>query len=154
MITELLPAGAVQAFATIQPAKRMDDFERAMVEKCPTAKIGHDCDTLMPLTHRFTPGLYCREIFMPKGTLLTSKIHKTEHQFIISKGSVSVWTEDGGVTRLTAPFHGITKPGTRRILYIHEDTIWTTFHPTTETNLEKLEAELIFPHTEHLLEEQ
>lgn len=99
----------------------------------------------MPLTHTFTPGLYVRTIFMPKGTMLTSKIHKTEHQFIITQGTVTVRCGET-VETYVAPYHGITKPGTRRALFIHEDTVWTTFHPTTETDLEKIEAELIEPH--------
>lgn len=98
------------------------------------------------VVHRFTPGLYIREIFMRKGSIVASKIHKTEHPFVISKGDVSVWSDETGVERLAAPYTGITKPGTRRALMMHEDTIWTTFHPTKETDLEKLEAELIEPH--------
>lgn len=99
-----------------------------------------------PLNHTFTPGLYMREIFMPAGTLVTSKIHKTEHPFIISKGVVSVWIEGEGVKTFHAPHSGVTKPGTRRVLYVHEDCVWATFHPTTEKDLEKIEAQLIFPH--------
>lgn len=99
-----------------------------------------------PVTHRFTPGLYVREIFMPKGTLVISKIHKTEHPYVVSKGHAAVWTEEAGVVQIKAPHCGITKPGTRRILYIHEDCIWTTFHPTTETNLDKIEQQVIEPH--------
>lgn len=98
-----------------------------------------------PLVHRFTPGLYSREIFMPAGSLIISKLHKTEHPYVISKGRVSVWTEESGVVQLQAPFCGITKPGTRRILFIHDDCVWTTFHPTKETDLEKIEGELIEP---------
>lgn len=103
-----------------------------------------------PVVNRFTPGLYSREIFMPAvdehGLILTSKIHKTEHQFVILEGEVSVWMPDTGWVRYTAPCVGITKPGTRRLLHIHKDTRWITFHPTTETDMKKLEAELIHPH--------
>lgn len=42
------------------------------------------------ITHFFTPGMYVREIHMPKDTLWTTKVHKTEHVFIISKGKVAV----------------------------------------------------------------
>ena len=98
----------------------------------------------MPLQHRFTPGLYTREIFMPKGTLVISKIHKTEHQYIISKGVVSVWIEGVGTKKLQAPYHGITKPGTRRILFIHEDCIWTTFHATNKTDVNEIEQDVIY----------
>jgi hypothetical protein len=99
-----------------------------------------------PVTHRFTPGLYIRQIFMPKGSLIISKIHRTEHPFVISQGHAAVWSEAAGVVHLRAPFTGITYPGTRRVLYIHEDCIWTTFHPTSKTDLGEIEEEIIEPH--------
>src|SRR5687767_12638530 len=103
----------------------------------------------LPLIHRFTPGLYAREIFMPKGALVTSKIHKTEHPYVILEGAVSVYnTETGEVQNLEAPHVGITKPGTRRVLYMHEDTRWITFHPLvageeSEADLPKIEERII-----------
>lgn len=96
----------------------------------------------LPLHHFFTPGLYSREIFMPAGSMIVSRIHKTTHPFVISMGHVAVWTEEGGMVELRAPHTGITRPGTRRILYTFEDTIWTTFHVTPETDLDKLQEEL------------
>ncbi|WP_075081416.1 hypothetical protein [Terrimicrobium sacchariphilum] len=95
-------------------------------------------EELMPLKHRFVPGMYIREIFIPAGTLLTSRVHQTEHPFTISMGDISVVTPGGGVTRLKAPYTGITKPGTRRMLYAHENTIWTTYHVTKETDPMKI----------------
>ena len=56
----------------------IDELEAAMVENLDLIKC--------PSVHRFTQGLYIRETFMPAGTLLTSKIHKTEHPYTISKG--------------------------------------------------------------------
>jgi hypothetical protein len=97
-----------------------------------------------PLRHTFTPGLYVRTIFMPKDTFIISKIHKTEHPFVITKGIANVWIEGEGVKTLTAPHHGITKPGTRRMLRIIEDCEWTTFHPTNKTSPEEVEAEVIY----------
>src|ERR1700677_203705 len=83
-----------------------------------------------PLTHTFTPGLYTRTIFMPAGTLITSLIHKTEHQFIISAGVGLVAMKEGEWKRLAGSHIVITKPGTRRILYIEADCLWTTCHAT------------------------
>lgn len=113
---------------------RVDALEAAM-RTCPPAEC--------PVRHIFTPGLYARECRLAKGLLLTSKIHKTEHPFVISQGDISVWTEDQGVVRYQAPYAGVTKPGTRRVLYVHEDTIWTTFHPTKETDVARIEAQII-----------
>lgn len=97
------------------------------------------------LEHHFTPGLYSRQIFNPKGTFIITKTHKTEHQFVISKGKLSIWTEDDGVKTVSAPYFGITKPGTRRLIFSHEDTVFTTFHanPDNETDIAKLEEVLI-----------
>jgi hypothetical protein len=92
----------------------------------------------LPLVHRFTPGLYIRECFIPAGTLLTTMVHLTEHPYTISTGTGRVYTEADGVTHYAAPFTGITKPGTSRLIYADTDTIWTTYHPTNETDLEKL----------------
>lgn len=92
--------------------------------------------------HYFANGLYAREIFIPKGTLLTGKIHKHEHLNIISQGEISVLTE-AGPQRIKAPFTIVSLPGTKRVGYAHEDTVWTTIHATTETDIEKIEAELI-----------
>lgn len=96
--------------------------------------------------HRFTPGLYIRELTMPKGALFTSKIHKTEHPFIVSKGRCKVYTESAGVEEIVAPYFGITKAATRRVLLIEEETTWTTFHPTTLTDLKAIEEAIIEPH--------
>lgn len=81
-----------------------------------------------PLVHRFTEGMYIREIFMPAGSVWTSKIHKTEHPYVVSYGKVAVSIDAKEWHHITAPYTGITKPGTRRVLYILEDCIWTTFH--------------------------
>lgn len=103
--------------------------------------------------HRFTPGLYSRTFIMPAGSIWTSKIHRHEHQFVILRGLCSVrdvLTDDW--VHLSAPHHGITKAGTRRLLVIHEETVFTTFHPnpTDETDLTKLEELLIEPHAHSL----
>lgn len=99
-----------------------------------------------PLTHRFTPGLYIREIHMPAGSLITSKIHNTEHPFIISKGTVTVMTEDGEF-KLQAPHTGITKPGTRRLLFCHTDVVWTTIHAITDgETVEEIENRILLKH--------
>src|SRR5271154_319873 len=96
--------------------------------------------------NRFTPGLYSRTIYMPAGMLCTSKIHKTEHQFVVSSGHCKVWAEDQGWVDIRAGFIGVTKPGTRRALWMIEDTVWTTFHPTRLTYLREIESELMEPH--------
>lgn len=114
-----------------------------------------------PLVHRFTPGMYIREIFMPAGSMVTSMIHKTEHPFVVSMGIVNVLINEE-VQTIEAPYCGITKPGTRRVLYCVTDVVWTTFHAIDikpEDNSEKavlkavqlIESLIIEPHENPLL---
>lgn len=85
-----------------------------------------------PLTHLFVPGLYVRRIFNPAGSLITTKIHRTEHPFILLRGRVTVMLPDRSIEELSAPHFGITAPGTRRVIYVHEDTVWITIHPNPD----------------------
>ena len=104
-----------------------------------------------PVVHRFTPGMYIREIFIPAGTLLTSMEHKTAHPFVISQGRVMVSSENEGSVTYAAPFTGITLPGTRRALYAITDVIWTTFHATDLTDVEEIGKAILEPHTNPLI---
>lgn len=95
-----------------------------------------------PLKHTFAGGMYIREIFLPKNMLFVTKIHKKEHPFFLQKGKVSVLTEDG-IVHFKAPYNGVTKAGTQRLIITHEDTVWITVHVTKETDLAKIEDEVI-----------
>jgi len=91
-----------------------------------------------PVIHRFTPGMYIREIHIPAGTLGTTMEHLTRHPFFILRGHVFISSGPEGHARYRAPHVGITEAGTRRALYAVEDTIWVTCHATDETDIEKI----------------
>ena len=97
-----------------------------------------------PLTHLFAPGVYGRQIFIPKDSLIVGKIHKFAHLNFLMKGKVTVATEEGPV-QLEGPLMMVSKAGTKRVVYTHEDTWWATVHLTNETDLEKIEEEIIAP---------
>lgn len=96
-----------------------------------------------PITHKFTPNMYIREIFMPAGSIVTSALHLTTHPFFILKGDVSVWYYDVPIERYKAPYSGITKAGTRRLLYNHEDTIWVACYATHLTDIDEITKSLV-----------
>ena len=95
-----------------------------------------------PLKHTFAGGLYVRQVTVPPMTLTVTKIHKQEHVFFLLKGTISVLTEEG-VKKFTAPYQGVTKVGTKRIIWHHDEVIFTTVHSTTETNVAKVEDQVI-----------
>jgi hypothetical protein len=103
--------------------KSVDELE-LLLRSLPQA----DC----PLDHTFTDGLYVRTIFMKEDNVVVSKIHRTQHPFVISKGAAYVRVNKEEWQLLEAPYLGVTEPNTRRVLIILKDCIWTTFHRLVE----------------------
>lgn len=101
----------------------------------------------VPVQHHFAPGVYMRQMDAAAGTLVVSRMHRTEHMNILLKGSLTVATEDG-IQLMTAPCVLKSMPGTKRIGYFHEDSSWITIHPTSDTDLEKIEQQVIVPDDE------
>lgn len=101
-----------------------------------------------PVKHSFIGGIYIRQVLMPAGTLVASKIHKTMHPFAMYKGELLVRVNGGKWERMVAPFTGTTYPGTRRLLYIIEDTLWGTYHVIQpgEITPEQVEDRIILKH--------
>lgn len=106
--------------------------------------FGAETQVDCPLKHHFAPGVYIREIFMPAGAIVLGKIHKTEHFNIVQQGRLLIFSEEGA-HEIKAPCTFVSKPGVQKVLYIAEDTVWSTVHLTEERDLEKLEAALIEP---------
>ncbi len=127
---------------------RILEFE-GMLAQVDGAKFGdmQEC----PLTHKFADGVYVREIFIPKGTLLTGKIHRHSHPNFLMKGEVLVITESGGIEHLKAPLSMISPPATKRVVYALQDTVWITVHVVgEERDLEKIEDIVIAKSYEQL----
>lgn len=92
-----------------------------------------------PITHRFAPGIYIREVRMPAGSYVIGHHHTTDHLNIMLSGHLTILNEDGTKTDLKAPQTFIAPSG-RKIAYIHEDVIWQNVFATDERDVETLEA--------------
>jgi len=145
---------------SLQPRKTSDTlayrnsiglFEKVL-SNVPGAVTGKELDKMCPLTHEFADGCYIRTIFMPAGTVITSKIHKVCHPYFVMTGKVRVVTEEGNV-EISAPYHGITPAGTKRAIHVLEDCFWTTVHVTNETDLDKIEEQIIAKNFDELEKE-
>lgn len=104
-----------------------------------------------PLRHIFVDGVYARELFIPAGTCAVGKIHKLNHLSTVL-GDISVLTAEGERFRIRHGEFFASPAGTKRAVYAHADTWWTTFHPNPSNtrDLAALEAELIVPSFEAL----
>jgi quercetin dioxygenase-like cupin family protein len=119
--------------------KRVINLQHAIDSALIDGTLGQ-CE--LPLEHTFTEGNYARTMFIKKGIVVVGKIHKHAHLNFITEGHVSVLTE-GGLTEYKAPIMFVSVPGTKRAVFAHEDTKWTTVHPTDKTDLVEIENEVI-----------
>lgn len=115
--------------------ERVHSFETLMKE-APQLKLA--------VFHHFSPGIYCRELHIPAGVITTGKIHKFACLNIMSQGERSTLIGDQ-VIRIKAPFIHTAPPGTKRISFTHEDSVWITVHenPTEERDTDELERMLV-----------
>lgn len=88
---------------------------------------------------RCTPGLMSREMRMSAGKVVVSKVHLSEHQFVIAVGACYV-ASDTETVWLEAGHVGITKPGTQRVIAAATDLVWVTFHATDMIDPDEFEA--------------
>jgi len=97
-----------------------------------------------PVVHHFSPGVYVREITMPKDSIILGHRHKTKHLNIISKGKCKLSDIDTKeVTIIEAPCTFESLPGVRKLLYIIEECVWSTVHVTDSTDFKEIEEEVI-----------
>ena len=121
--------------------EKINDLEEAVTE----AEGGMTGDILHktnPVKHTFAGGCYIREIYNPANELIITKIHKKEHPFFLMKGEMSILTEEG-IQNIKAPHQGVTKPGTKRAIYTHEECVFITVHATENTAIKDVEEEVV-----------
>jgi len=120
--------------------EKITELEEAIISvEGTTGEVMHKAN---PVKHTFAGGCYIREIYNPAHELIVTKIHKKEHPFFLMKGEMSILTEEG-IQNIKAPYQGVTKPGTKRAIYTHEECIFITVHATENTTVEDVEEEVV-----------
>lgn len=116
---------------------------RDVIANLQTALLGMEQLVMEPV-HHFSGGLYARELTLPKGSTVIGKIHKHAHLNVVLRGHVTV-TTPFGTEDIKGPCIFESKPDTKRAVYAHEETVWLTFHPTDETDVDEIEKQIILP---------
>lgn len=94
----------------------------------------------LPTEHIFHGGMYCRQMFQPKGSVVLGKVHLSEHFFMLVSGTVKI-----GHDEVKAPYLMTCEPGVQRALWALTDALYMTIHRTDATTVEQAEAELVEP---------
>ena len=121
--------------------KKLGTFEggithRAGDEQCEELKKTY------PLKQHIEGGIYTRELFMPKDSIVISMIHKQSHPTFVLKGMFSYLDDKGVVRVVKAPHKIFTKVGAQRVFYVHEDTILVGVYKTKAKTFEEAEADV------------
>lgn len=114
----------------LSPIEKVEALESHMLEQTQV-----DC----PVIHHFGPGIYVREVHLPKGALALGHAQKFEHLNIMLRGAVAMPSEDGGLKVMKAPMIYTGQPG-RKFGYVLEDVVWQNVYATDETDIDKLES--------------
>jgi|TARA_R100001369_G_scaffold2958_9_gene9703 hypothetical protein len=95
-----------------------------------------------PLKQTLEGGLYTRELFMPKGAVIVSMIHKQQHPSFLLKGELSYLTDEGEIKKIKAPSTVFTQKGTQRVFYVHKDSEWCCVYKTDAKTFEEAESDV------------
>lgn len=106
--------------------------------------VTHQNSEIFPLEHTFADGIYIRQMTMNKDSLVVGAIHNHLHVWFLLSGHITVATEDESLEYL-APCHVLATPGTKRVIYANEDSVFVNVHknPTNNQDIEELEREIV-----------
>ena len=125
--------------------KKILDFQSMLISESDGVNVvTHQDSKLFPLKHTFADGIYVRQMSMRPGSVVVGAIHKHLHVWFLLTGHISVATEDNTEDYI-APCYVVATPGTKRVIYANEESIFVNIHknPSNTQNLDKLEAEIV-----------
>ena len=140
-----LPNDYVNFNTNLSIRDNIQDLQDLLVESADEVNIvTHQNSKLFPLEHTFADGIYVRQMTMDKDSLVVGAIHNHLHVWFLMSGHITVATEDGSIEYL-APCHVLATPGTKRVIYANEDSVFVNVHknPTNCMDIEELEKEIV-----------
>ena len=97
-----------------------------------------------PLKHTFADGIYIRQMDMKAGSMVVGAIHNHLHVWFLLTGHLAVATEDS-IEEFLAPCYVLATPGSKRVIYATEDSIFINIHknPDNIKDINELELEIV-----------
>lgn len=96
-----------------------------------------------PVVHRFSKGVYLRQITIPAGTVIVGKIHATRHFNIILSGECFVAQSDGKKIHINGAYTYESDAGVQKAVHAITDVIWQTIHVTDKNDIKAIESDII-----------
>ena len=98
----------------------------------------------VPIKHSFADQIYVRQMTMKAGHVVVGAIHNHQHVWFLLTGHVSI-NNNGEVIDYVSPCYTVSEPGSKRVIYAHEDSIFVNIHknPLNVKDIKKLEEEIV-----------
>ena len=119
----------------------LDNVDGVNIEGCKNEVLHSDN---FPMKHTFADGIYVRQMDIKKDGLVVGAIHKHLHVWFLLTGHISVVTEKNTEDYI-APCYVVATPGTKRIIYAQEDSIFVNIHknPSNTQDIDELEKQIV-----------
>ena len=135
---------------SINSRKKILKFENALINIADGVNVEGDGKQVVTdskiatIKHTFADEIYVRQMSMGAGTLVVGAIHKHLHVWFLLTGNIYVVTEDADEEYI-APCYVVASPGTKRVIYAKEDSIFVNVHknPTNTQDIEQLEKNIV-----------
>ena len=134
---------------TLSKREEIQVLQDALTSKADGENIFGDGKTIVhsnefPLKHTFADGIYVRQMDMKAGSAVVGAIHNHLHVWFLLTGHLAVATEDD-VEEFISPCYVLAKPGSKRVIYAIEDSIFVNIHknPNNIKDIDKLEKEIV-----------
>tara|TARA_R110000737_G_C14304544_1_gene436663 strand:- start:145 stop:591 length:447 start_codon:yes stop_codon:yes gene_type:complete len=105
----------------------------------------------IPIKHSFADQLYIRQMDMKAGQVVIGAIHNHQHVWFLLTGKVLI-NNNGEKIEHIAPCYTVSEPGSKRLIYAIEDSIFVNVHknPSNTKNIKELEETIVsFTQEEH-----
>ena len=125
--------------------QKIESLEKQLLNNDHPSIVRGNTDSF-PLKHSFSDGVYIREMFMKKDSIVIGKLHKYSHTWFLMQGEIMVAT-DQGTKVYTAPCYVNARAGSKRVINAVKDSIFINIHPNPLElrNIEELEDMLTCP---------
>jgi len=134
---------------TLSNREAIQNLQELLVDNADDVSIIGDGTTVVhcdefPLKHSFADSVYVRQMNMKAGSAVIGHIHNHEHVWFLLTGHLAVATEKM-VEEHISPCYVVAQPGSKRVIYALEDSIFVNIHknPNNTRNIEELEKEIV-----------
>jgi len=96
------------------------------------------------IKHQFADQIYIRQMDLKKGQVIVGAIHNHLHAWFLLTGKVLI-NNNGELIEHIAPCYTVSKPGSQRLIYAMEDSIFVNIHknPSNTQDIKELEDTIV-----------